>query len=131
MKRKYGAAAGVVLFYLLAVVLAVIWQITRHASVNGAKHITVEVIHGDSSSVEFTYDTDEEYLGPLLANEGLISGPMGIYGLYVNTVDGETADYNADRSWWKLTCSGEYSQTGVDEVVIHDGDQYAWTYTVD
>ena len=74
-------------------------------------------------------DPPEEYLGPLLVNEGLISGTEGAYGLYVDTVDRETADYSVDNSWWKLSGNGEDSQVGVDEVVIHDGDQYTWTYT--
>lgn len=129
-KKKIGAAAGVALFCVLAIVFAVIWQITRPQPVEGGKHITVEVVHSDGSTAEFTYDTDEEYLGTLLLDKGLISGSNSEYGLYVETVDGETADFNADGSYWWLSCNGEDAQTGVDLVVINDGDRYTWTYTV-
>ena len=128
-RRLYGPAAGAVLFCLLAILLAAVWHSSRPAPASGEKHISVEVLHGDGSTAEFSYDTNEEYLGPLLLEEGLISGSEGAYGLYVETVDGETADYGADGSWWKLSCNGEDSQVGVDTVVIQDGDQYAWTYT--
>ena len=129
-KQKIGAAAGVALFCALAIVFAVIWQITRPQPVEGDKHITVEVVHSDGSTAEFTYDTDEEYLGTLLLDKGLISGSNSEYGLYVETVDGETADFNVDGSYWWLSCNGEDAQTGVDLVVINDGDRYTWTYTV-
>lgn len=129
-KKNRLVMAGVAAFCALAVLLAVIWTASRPETEAGEKHITVEVVHGDSSTAEFAYDTNEEYLGALLVREGLISGTEGAYGLYVETVDGETADYAADNSWWKLSCNGEDSQVGVDEVALRDGDQFTWTYTV-
>ena len=128
-RKISGAAAGVVLFCALAVLLGVIWLSARPKTVSGEKHITVEIVHSDLSEAEFAYDTSEEYLGALLLSEGLIAGSEGAYGLYVETVDGETADYAVDGGWWRLSCNGEDSAVGVDAVVIHDGDQYAWTYT--
>ena len=128
-QRKRGAAAGVLLFCLLAAVLGAIWWNTRPEPVSGEKHITVEVLHSGGSEARFAYDTDEEYLGDLLLEEGLISGTEGPYGLYVETVDGETADYNVDGGWWKLVCNGEDSMVGVDNVVINNGDLYVWYYT--
>lgn len=130
MKKKYGAAAGVVLFLALALLLAMVWRNARPEPSAGEKHIAVEVIHSDGSTAEFAYDTNEEYLGDLLLSEGLISGSESTYGLYVETVDGETADYSVDSGWWKLTCNGEDSLVGVDSVPIQDGDQYTWAYTV-
>ncbi len=129
-QKKFGIAAGVALFLVLAVVLGVIWRTSRPEPVAGAKHITVEVGHSDGSEARFTYDTDEEYLGTVLVNEGLISGSESSYGLYVETVDGETADFDADGSWWRLSCNGEDSQVGVDSVVVNDADRYTWTYTI-
>lgn len=129
-RKKFGAAAGIVLFLALAVVLGLIWQATRPGTAAGEKHITVEVVHKNGDEAEFSYDTNEEYLGTVLVNEGLISGNQSAYGLYVETVDGETADYNADGSWWKLSCNGEDSQLGVDSVPVNDGDRYTWTYTI-
>ena len=131
MKKKglWGAAAATV-FCVLALVLFLAWRANRPSAVEGAKAVTVEVTHSDGATVEFTYQTDLEYLGELLVQEGLVSGSSSEYGLFVDTVDGETADYSRDGSWWRLTCNGEDAQTGADGVVLCDGDIYGWIYTV-
>ena len=78
----------------------------------------------------FTYGTNEDYLGTVLVAEGLIQGDDSTYGLMIHTVDGETADYAADGSWWQLTCNGEPAVTGADQVALEDGALYRWTYTI-
>ena len=50
------------------------------------------------------------------------------YGLYVVTVDGETAD-EAQQQWWCFTKGGEMLMTGVDDTMIADGDAYEITLT--
>ena len=55
----------------------------------GAKAITVEVVHGDGSSQSFPIRTDEAYLGPVLAAEGIAEGEDGPFGFYILTADGE------------------------------------------
>ncbi|MBD5133798.1 MAG: DUF4430 domain-containing protein [Clostridiales bacterium] len=128
-KKKLGPVLAVAAFAALAVVLALIWQFTKPEPAQGAKHITVEVIHKDETAKTFTYDTDAEYLAEVLVDAGLISGDEGEFGLYVKVVDGETADYDADQSWWALSINGEYAQTGVSATPVYDGDAYTWTYT--
>ncbi len=121
---------GLIILLVAAGIFYAVWRTNRPAPQAGEKAITVEVVHGDGSEKSFTYQTDEEYLGALLQEEGLISGTESEYGLYVTTVDGETADYDADGAYWWLSCNGEDAQTGADQVVIQDGDVYTWTYTV-
>ena len=121
-----GAAA----FCGLAILLAVVWKASQPPAESGEKQVTVEVIHSGGGQAEFTYETDLEYLGQLLREEGLISGTESEYGLFVDTVDGETADYSLNGSWWRLSCNGTDAETGVDGVALHDGDTYTWTYTV-
>lgn len=131
MKRKHlSGILAVASCCALAIAVLLVWRQNRPVGEAGGKSFTVEVIHKDSSSAEFTYQTDAEYLGAVLLEAGLIAGSNGPYGLYVETVDGETADYNVDGGWWRLTCNGEDSQTGADTTPIHDGDQFAWIYTV-
>lgn len=130
MKKKYlyGILAAAA-FCALALGLRQVWQASLPETAEGSKTVMVEVTHADGSSAEFTYQTDLEHLGELLQQEGLISGSEGPYGLYVETVDGETVDYAKDQSWWRLTCNGEDVVTGVDAVVLHDGDRYEWFCT--
>ena len=73
-------------------------------------------------------NTDAENLRGAL--EGLIDGDESAYGLMVYTVDGETADWDRDQSWWCLTKGGEWMDTGVDDTLIADGDAYEFTYTI-
>ena len=129
-KKILAPVLAVAAFIALAVVLALVWQFTRPAPAAGAQHLTVEVVHKDESTKTFTYDTDAEYLAEVLVAEGLISGDESEFGLYVKTVDGETADYDVDQSWWALSINGEFAQTGVSATPVYDGDAYTWTYTV-
>ena len=61
---------------------------------------TFKVTHADGSVKTFEVKTNAETVGAALLAEGLIEGEMGDYGLYVKIVDGETADYNVDQSYW-------------------------------
>jgi len=126
-KKSLLATGGLVLAVL---VMLGVWYATRPAPQEGMKHITVEVCHGNGTTNTFIYDTDAEYLGELLREEGLLAGSESEFGLFVDTVDGEKADYAVNQSWWQLTCNGESAQTGADQVVIEDGSTYAWVYTI-
>lgn len=130
MKKRLGPVLAAAAFVVLAAVLALVWRFTRPAPGSGAKHITVEVIHKDESARTFAYDTDAEYLDEALLDAGLVSGEDSGFGLYVKTVDGETADYDADQGWWALSVNGEFAQAGVSATPVYDGDAYTWTYTV-
>lgn len=129
MKKQHKIILAVVAFCVVVAALFAVWKLTRPEPQAGSKQVTVEVVHSDGETAEFTYQTDLEYLGELLQQEGLISGTESEYGLFVDTVDGEVADYSVDGSYWWLSCNGEDSQVGVDSVVIQDGDVYTWTYT--
>ncbi len=94
----------------------------------GATTVYVEVKAGDNS-VTFTINTDKETLGDALIEHDLISGEEGQFGLYVKKVNGITADYDVDASYWGFYKDGEYMLTGVDTTVIADGEHYELVYT--
>ena len=102
----------------------------RGGATVGQKNITVEVIHKDASTKTFTYDTDEEYLGDVLLQEGLVEGEEGPYGLYIKSVDGEVADYEVDQSYWSLLIGEDYATQGADQTPIADGDHFKLVYTI-
>ncbi len=95
---------------------------------NGATTVKVEV-KAEEKSVTFTVNTDKATLGDALLEHSLISGEKGAYGLYVKVVNGITADYDINQSYWSLTKDGGYMQTGVDGTEISDGEHYELTYT--
>lgn len=94
----------------------------------GKTTIYVDVVV-DGKSVTFTLRTDAETLGAALIAENLIEGEDGQYGLYVKKVNGMTADYDVDGSYWSISKDGELLMTGVDGEKISDGAHYALTRT--
>lgn len=44
--------------------------------------------------------------------------------LYVKTVNGITADYDTDQTYWAFYVNGEYASTGVDSTPVNEGDTY-------
>ena len=121
---------AVIALVVVAAVMVGVYFATRPEPVDGQKTITVTVVHKDGTSKDFTYKTQEEYLGPVLQSEGLVEGEMGEYGLFITAVDGETADYSVDQSWWMLCVGEESATTGADAVVIEDGGLYKLMYTI-
>ena len=129
MKKNGKLILAAVVVVVLIAVFAVVWAVTRPATTQGSKTITVEVVHKDGSSKDFTYHTDAEYLGEVLLAEGLVEGDEGEYGLMITTVDGETAD-DSNQEWWCLTKGGEMWNYGADSTELSDGDTYELTLTV-
>ena len=80
---------------------------------SGAKTLTVEV-SAENKTVTFTVKTDKDTVGAALIEHGLIAGDESQYGLYVKVVNGITAIYEEDGSYWAFYENGEYGLTGVD-----------------
>lgn len=129
MKNK-KLLAGLLALILVIGAMAGLWLSSRETAVDGSKEITVVVVHKDSSEKTFRYSTDAEYLGQALLEESLIQGEEGPYGLMLSTVDGETADWNVDQSYWALYIGEAYATTGADGIVLTDGGEYSLVYTI-
>lgn len=129
MKNKKFIIAVIALVAVIAIMVG-IFVCNRPETSVGAKTITVTVIHKDGSEKVFEYHTDEEYLGPVLLAEELAVGEEGPYGLMISAVDGETADWNVDQSYWGLFVGEEYAVTGADTTPINDGDTFKLVYTI-
>ena len=93
----------------------------------GEKTVTVEVKAGERS-VTFTIHTDKDTVGEALFEHNLIDGDEGAYGLYVKVVNGITADYDTDQSYWAFYINGETAMTGVDGATITEGETYRLEY---
>ena len=129
MKNRRMIVIAVGLVVCVAVMLG-IYLGTRPETVTGGKNITVTVVHKDGSEKVFTCQTEEEYLGPVLVAENIVVGEYGEFGLYFNTADGETADWNVDNGWWQVFVGEESATLGADSIPIADGGSYKLVYTV-
>ena len=76
-------------------------------------------------TVTFTVHTDADNLRGALEPLGLIAGDESELGLYIKSVNGIPADYEADGYYWALYIDGEYAVTGVDATPVTDGGEYA------
>lgn len=127
MKKQWILIAAA-LVAVMALLLGV-YFLTRPPVQEGSKTITVTVVHGNGTSKDFTYHTDEEYLGPVILDNGLVEGENGQFGLYIKVVDGEQAIYEVDNAYWSLYVGEEAAMQGADLTPIQDGGVYKLVYT--
>ena len=113
----------------LATALVMVFAFSACGAKSAWNAVTVTVTHGDGSTKDFAFKTEREMLGDALLDEKLVEGEEGPYGLFVQTVDGETAD-EENQEWWCLTKGGEQLETGVDSTPVEDGATYELTLTV-
>lgn len=119
---------AVALVTAVAVMLGVYFA-TRPETVEGSKSFTVTVVHADGTEKAFSYSTDGEKLGAFLESEGLIESEGADDGMF-HTVDGEKADWNANRSYWAFYLGEEYATEGIYATTIADGAAYKLVYTI-
>ena len=124
MSKNAKKILAVVLLLVVVAAAAALYLHFRPQPTEGAKALAVTVVHGDESKKDFTIHTDAETLRGALEQEKLIEGTESEWGLYVLTVDGETAD-EAQQQWWCFNDgAGNMLETGVDSTMIQDGDSY-------
>ena len=84
------------------------------------------VVDKEGKETSFEIHTDKTTVGDALLELGLIAGDAGEFGLYVKTVNGITADYDVDQTYWAFYINGEYGMTGVDVTNIEAGATYSF-----
>jgi hypothetical protein len=92
----------------------------------GATVFTFSVTDADGNETLFEIHTDETTVGAALLGVDLIDGEQSDYGLYVKVVNGITADYDVDGTYWAFYIDGEYAMTGVDSTEVVAGATYAF-----
>ena len=127
MKNKKTLIAAVVAVLVIAL-LAGIYFATRPDATEGAKTFTLTVVHSNSTE-EFTISTDEMYLAHALIAEGIINDEGIETGMYF-TVDGETASWEENQSYWAIYVGEEYATVGLNDLAIEDGGVYKLEYTI-
>lgn len=130
--KKILIPAGIVLVALIAV-FAVISSVFREKPVEGAKSVTIEVVNKAQESTTYTLTTDAGYLRQVMEEtEGLtfIGTEDEKKHMMVDTVNGETADWSVDTSYWAFYVNGDYCNYGIDEQPVKDGDSFSIVYTV-
>lgn len=92
----------------------------------GATVFTFVVVDGEGNEKTFEIHTDKTTVGEALLELELIEGEDGAYGLYVKTVNGITADYDVDQTYWAFYINDEMAMTGVDSTDVEAGATYSF-----
>lgn len=95
----------------------------------GSKKFDLIIMDIDGNETLLTISTDKETVGAALQEHGIISGEAGEFGLYIKTVNGITADYDVDQTYWAFYIEGEYATSGVDTTKIENGITYSLEVT--
>lgn len=132
--RKKIIIGAVILVVLLAA-FAVIYVVFGPKAAQGSKEYILKVVDDNGETTEYTGHTDAEYLRGALeelekADDLTIEGEESDYGLFINTINGVTADYSKDKAYWALYVNGEYGNYGVDSQPLTDGDIYSLVYEI-
>jgi hypothetical protein len=94
----------------------------------GETDFSLEVVYADGKADYFTVKTDAADLGTALTEAGIVEGEDSDYGLYIKTVNGVTADYDADQSWWGFYINDEMASVGVSDTTVEEGAKYSLKY---
>ncbi len=130
MKNKKQVIIALVALVVAAAVFVGVYFAFRPQGTPGDKNITVVVVHKDGSENTFHYNTSEEFLAPVLVENGLVQGQEDQYGLYIHYADGERAVWELDGAWWGLYVGDEQSMVGASSQPIEDGGVYKLVYSV-
>jgi flagellar basal body-associated protein FliL len=129
--NKSKIIIGVVIVAIIAAVFAVVYARFGAKPTSGSKNITIEVIDNEEQTTSYDVSTDAEYLRQAMEESGMeFSGTESEeYGMMVETVNGVTADYDADQAYWAFYVDGEYCNYGIDSQPVEDGQDYQIIYT--
>ena len=128
----------VCLLLAAAAVLALVFHFASAKNVQkGSKECSLTVTDDSGTSKTYECSTNAGYLRQLMdelsaeqTQEFSYEGSEGQYGLFINTVNGLTADYDKDHAYWAIYVDGEYAQNGADTQPVNDGDKFELKYEV-
>ena len=124
MKKLISLLLALVMVYSLTACAA-----KKDAPATDAVSFKVIVTDLEGNETAFEYTSSAASVGEALVSEGLIEGHETEYGLYIDTVNSITADWDADQTYWAFYINGEYATTGIDSTAIVADTIYGLTLT--
>ena len=130
MKSMSGQQKTTVIVIAAVIVLAiaalVCWASFRPQALESAKDRTVYVTHTDAEeATKFKIHTTARYLAGALEDNVELICTESEYGLFVEAVDGEYANADANQ-YWGYIANDDVTEYGVDAQPIADGDVYSF-----
>lgn len=99
----------------------------------GSKKVELEVVDDQNEVKTYSIQTDGEYLTDVMdeltkTSDFTYQGSTSTYGLYLETVNDLTADFNKDGAYWAIYVNGEYGQYSADQQPVQDNDDFKLIY---
>lgn len=128
-----SSLAGMIVVILIIVLVAAYFIFGSTAHGQGiSKSITITVTDDTGTNTVYESETEAEYLIDAVNEiKSLdIQGQEDAYGLFIYSINGVTADYSVDQSYWAIYVNGEYGNYGIDTQPVADGDEFAFVYEI-
>ena len=135
MKKQTKIIISVVAVLAVIAILACVYFALAPKAQKGSKSVTVEVVDDGGATKSYELKTDAEFLSQVMdeltkAGDFSYEGTNGDYGLYINTINGLTADYDMDGAYWSILINDEYGMYGADSQPVADGDDFKFVYEI-
>jgi hypothetical protein len=116
-----------------AVIMICIYCLCRPKASVGSKNVELEVVDDQNEIKTYQIQTDGEYLSDVMdeltkTSDFTYQGSTSSYGLYIETVNGVTADFSKDGAYWSIYVNGEYGQYSADQQPVQDKDEFKLVY---
>ena len=120
-----------IILALLLIVLIAAGTLTACDNENAGEYTQVEVnlkvVDNDGNVSDFTvHVSSNSTVGDAFRMQGIITERD-----FITTVNGITADWDANGAWWMFTIDDEMAIAGVDDTTVEAGATYAFVYTTD
>lgn len=129
-KKKHKGLLWLIIAVLVCICL---YLGLRPKPETGSKSYELDVVYEDGSPDSYTGKTDAEYLSDLMdelqeKKDFSYEGTESSYGLYIETVNNVTADFQKDGAYWAIYVNGDYGQYGADSQPAADGEKFVLQY---
>ena len=135
MKNKVRISRFITKAGILSAFAGTVGCVTILAGCSGKeeKKVKLKVVNKDGKISEYDEESDAEFLRGVLDeisedSDFSYSGTESEFGLVIDTVNGERADYTLDGAYWAIYVNEEYGNFGVDSQPVVDGDAYTLKY---
>ena len=132
-KGKGLLILGISILAVLIGLFVILFALFGPKTTEGSKNVTLSVVSKSGDSTTYETKTDALVLQELmdeLKDEGFTyGGAESEYGLMVDTINGVRADYTLDGAYWSFYVNDGYSNYGISEQPVNDGDDFSIVYT--
>ena len=106
---------------------------TAQESSKETKRASLEVVNSKGESKRYEDDTDAQYLRGFMdqlqaEDDFTYTGTESASGIFIDSVNGESANYTTDGAYWAIYVNGEYGNSGADSQTVKDGDEFKLVY---